>query len=294
MHRSFYIGNTEFCLVSEREIAFGQDLKEYLNPIMPIWRKVIYYIRIENIPTPFSFRYLTSIEYPPHIIGNSKTGECRIYRNVLTNELAAMYNELSDSEVELIFYNSVKENYIISLSELNYMAIERQLMKSKGVVLHSSFIVYQEKAILFTAPSGTGKSTQADLWKRYRNAEIMNGDRTLLVNTGDEWKAAGFPFSGSSGINHNGIYDIKAIVMIRQAKQNKGQIAEMLLGFKRIYPEIVRNYWNQEFEERVISFLNSILSKYMLIEYECNMEEDAVNCLEKLLIMHKEIINENN
>ena len=46
------------------------------------------------------------------------------------------------------------------------------------LVLHSSYIVTrQEQGILFSGPSGIGKSTQAALWQRYAGAEIVNGDR---------------------------------------------------------------------------------------------------------------------
>ncbi|WP_370839368.1 hypothetical protein [Intestinibacter bartlettii] len=38
-------------------------------------------------------------------------------------------------------------------------------------------LIGKDKGILFSAPSGTGKSTQADLWEKYENAEIINGDR---------------------------------------------------------------------------------------------------------------------
>ena len=49
------------------------------------------------------------------------------------------------------------------------------------VILHSSFISRQGEGILFTAPSGTGKSTQADLWKRHEEGvTIINGDRSIL------------------------------------------------------------------------------------------------------------------
>ncbi len=48
------------------------------------------------------------------------------------------------------------------------------------LTFHCSYILHQNRAILFAAPSGTGKSTQAALWEKYRGAEIIIGDRGLL------------------------------------------------------------------------------------------------------------------
>ena len=68
--------------------------------------------------------------------------------------------------------------------------MKKILLKYNGIILHSSFINFENKAILFSAPSGTGKSTQADLWKKYKNAEITlevyNDTLTDILNRDDE------------------------------------------------------------------------------------------------------------
>ena len=49
------------------------------------------------------------------------------------------------------------------------------------LVLHSSYVLTQSgAAVLFSGPSGIGKSTQAALWQQYAGADVINGDRTLL------------------------------------------------------------------------------------------------------------------
>ncbi len=70
-------------------------------------------------------------------------------------------------------------------------------------------------AVLFTAPSGTGKSTQAELWRKHRGASIINGDCTLIAEDDGVFTAFGFPFSGTSGIFENRKAPIAAVVYLR-------------------------------------------------------------------------------
>lgn len=49
----------------------------------------------------------------------------------------------------------------INILFLEMLALEKYLLKRNALILHSSFIEYRNKGIVFTAPSGTGKSTQA-------------------------------------------------------------------------------------------------------------------------------------
>ena len=69
-----------------------------------------------------------------------------------------------------------------------------------GFILHASYILYRGEAILFSAPSGTGKSTQAAFWKEHRGAEIINGDRVLVIKRDGVFYACGVYVSGTSGI----------------------------------------------------------------------------------------------
>ena len=45
------------------------------------------------------------------------------------------------------------------------LALERRLVKKNSMILHCAYVEYQGEAILFSAPSETGKTTQANLWK---------------------------------------------------------------------------------------------------------------------------------
>ena len=52
------------------------------------------------------------------------------------------------------------------------------MLAKDAMVLHCSVLKVKSGVILFSGPSGIGKSTQAGLWTKYRKARVINGDRT--------------------------------------------------------------------------------------------------------------------
>ena len=172
---------------------------------------------------------------------------------------------------------------MIDLDFLSYLALEKQLILSETMILHSAFIIDTEEAILFTAPSGTGKSTQADLWRKYRNSRIINGDRSLLIKQDNIWYASGFPLAGSSGISENRKAPLKALIALRQNEVDEGSYQEGINAFKRIYPEIVLNYWNKEYEKKVYTLLKDLLDDVCVIDYRCTLNPSAVLNLSLIL-----------
>lgn len=99
-------------------------------------------------------------------------------------------------------------------------------------VLHSSFIIKNGQAVLFTGESGIGKSTQAALWEKYGGAVTVNGDRTL-IDCGN-MTANGIFYSGTSGICRNMSAPIAAVVILGKAKENILKKARGAEAFKTI------------------------------------------------------------
>ena len=129
-----------------------------------------------------------------------------------TEEAAGRYRVCLE-EVCLPLYDT---NLVLKLLEL-----PKLLLEHGGIFLHASFINDRGRAILFTAPKQTGKSTQAALWQRYRGAEIVNGDRALLRRVDGCWRAYGSPYCGTSGICENRALPLRAVVLLRQGKRNE-------------------------------------------------------------------------
>lgn len=164
-----------------------------------------------------------------------------------------------------------------------YICFEKILLKYNGIILHSSFINFENKAILFSAPSGTGKSTQADLWKKYKNAEIINGDRSALIKKDGKWFACGIPMNGTSGICINKSFPVEAIVLLKQNKENKICKLNNRDAFKSIYREITINNWNMEDVDKSMQLISDFIQENDIYLLECRIDEGAVNCLYDVL-----------
>lgn len=95
------------------------------------------------------------------------------------------------------------------------------LTLNDGFLLHCAAIEHQKKGIVFSAPSQTGKSTQAHLWQRRYGVRILDGDVAACRLIDGKPVIYGLPWCGSSGESSTGHADLAAVVFLEQAKENK-------------------------------------------------------------------------
>ncbi len=98
------------------------------------------------------------------------------------------------------------------------------LALSQGYIsIHASGINLNNKGILFSAPSKTGKSTHARFWtKTYQDSFIFNDDKPL-IKTGNEITVYGTPWSGKTTVNNNIDLSLETIVFLHQGKSDSIQ-----------------------------------------------------------------------
>lgn len=161
--------------------------------------------------------------------------------------------------------------------------LEYMLTALGAVSLHSSFITHCGQAILFSAPSGTGKSTQAALWEQYAHAEQINGDRSVIRCVDGVWTAFGFPFAGSSGIYKNKSAPIRAIVVLRQAKDNTIKRLGASEAFRLLYSETAIQRWNTQGHAAAVDLLIRLSAAVPVYRLCCTPDARAVALLQQTL-----------
>lgn len=167
---------------------------------------------------------------------------------------------------------------------LNAMEAEHFIAVRQGILLHASYIRWRAGAILFTAPSGTGKSTQAELWCRYRGAELINGDRVAVLAKDERVLACGIPFCGSSGVNKNETLPVYAIVYLSQGKTTQLSPLTGVRAFARIWEGCSVNVWNREDLTVCTQTVTEILSRVPVYHLSCTPDESAVFALEQQIL----------
>ena len=166
---------------------------------------------------------------------------------------------------------------------LGALAAEHLVVENQGVILHASFIAHQGRAILFTAPSGTGKSTQAELWRKYRDARIINGDRAAVCAAGEQVLAEGLPFAGSSQYCESCSLPLAAVVYLQQAPETSITRLTGFRAFSRVWEGCSVNTWNGEDMALASQTLQRVLERVPVYLLACRPDESAVNALEKML-----------
>lgn len=166
---------------------------------------------------------------------------------------------------------------------VSLLGLEKVVLNKNAMILHSAYMLRDGKAILFSAPSETGKSTQAKLWEEYRDTRTINGDRSLLIREEDGWYAHGWPICGNSKICYNECYPIQAIIMLHQAKENEVQRLGVAESVKKLMSQVTINMWNREFQMKAIDLIQQLAMEVSVFELGCDISENAVRCLERVL-----------
>jgi hypothetical protein len=150
-------------------------------------------------------------------------------------------------------------------------------------ILHASYVVYNGRAILFTAPSGTGKTTQAQFWAQERGAEIVNGDRVLITRRDDRFYANGIYVSGTSGICKNITVPIGAVVLLEQGECNMRIEISARMLFLRIMCECSYDMSDVKQYEKLTELVSNMITELPTVCYSCKKSPDAVDELERIL-----------
>lgn len=195
-----------------------------------------------------------------------------------------------DESFKPIFGISLNEEYLedfhsrnphLSLDECEYLltgaCFYEKLIEYKGVMLHSSAVVVDGYAYLFSADSGTGKSTHTGLWLEYfgDKAYILNDDKPALRIEDGKVFAYGTPWSGKTDLNRNKKVPVAGICFIERAETNSIRKAETFDAFGRFYTQTVRPY-----EENIMGMfmdtVNEIFNAVPIYIMGCNISREAV------------------
>ena len=215
----------------------------------------------------------------------SGTKRCASYSDAnRTNspDYAALFYDTNVPEDLILYYNP--QRMVLNVqSLLSSIMLETLLLQHGRGILHASYICLQEKGIIFSAPSGTGKSTQAELWRQHRGAQIVNGDKAILFLQDDAVAVCGLPLCGSSGICRNVSAPLQAVVVLEQGKEN--HICRMS-GKAAVKALLSQMYVRRREAESVIQAMalaTEVAARIPVFQLSCLPDISAVECLEQAI-----------
>lgn len=162
------------------------------------------------------------------------------------------------------------------------------LIKRNGFVVHSSSLAYKNNGILFSAPSGTGKSTHTALWERVykEDVEIINDDMPAIRKIDGVWNLCGTPWSGKSEKNTNKCVPLKAFVFLERGEKNELISLSAAQGVFRIMNQTLLPVYKELMNE-MMDNISDALKNVPCYILKCNISEEAPK------IVKEGIINEN-
>lgn len=193
----------------------------------------------------------------------------------------ACYRETTERSAEIALLRREAENMRFDVMFTSLLALERRMARKDALILHCAYIRHQGEAILFSAPSETGKSTQADLWEKYRGSRTVNGDKALLQCVNGRWTARGWPVCGSSAICENLSTPVRAVVMLSQGQEDELRRLSPREAFTQLYSQITVNTWNRDFAGKNMALIEGLIARVPVFHLRCTISENAVRCLEK-------------
>ena len=221
---------------------------------------------------------------------NKSTGgavrEARLLRFVGAPYAYGYYEETGAHHADIWLYKDFLKYAQVDTVFYSLFALERHLLGEDGLILHCAMLRVGSEALLFSGPSGVGKSTHANLWTQYAmDTQVINGDRALLQYVDGQLFAHSWCVSGSSGICVNQSLPVRAIVFLSQNPKNAGEQLRGLGAVKSLVGQTTVNHWNRLMVEHVWELTEQIAEDVPVYAYGCNMEPEAVYVLQELIGM---------
>jgi hypothetical protein len=219
------------------------------------------YYKIAGLTVEIDSFGRTVAQAEPYAIPPVDDADARIEN--ATPEFFRKYSEVPEDDCEYLYTG---------------MSFYKQLINYDGIMLHSSAVVVDGRAYLFTAASGTGKSTHTSLYLKefMERAFILNDDKPAVRLEDGVFYAYGTPWSGKNGINTNARAPIAGICVLHRGERNEISRIGGKAAIFGIYSQTLKP-GSEKYINRVLSIIEKIIETVPIWELRCNMDPEAAH-----------------
>ena len=168
---------------------------------------------------------------------------------------------LPECKFKKVFYEALKMMYDLATAGKDTLHV------------HAAVVSCEGKGYLFLGPSGTGKSTHAQLWlKHFEGTELVNDDNPVVR----DGVVYGSPWSGTkTPCFRNVSVPIGGIVMLSQAPYNKIRRLSGIEAYVDLAESVGSMPWDSRIAESQHQTENTLVSTIPMWHLECLPDEEA-------------------
>ena len=208
-------------------------------------------------------------------------------RDYLTEAKPERTITINPSDLDFEREKSIREDQVEGLPPRTYsdtyletIALQRKiaeyLFDFDTLLFHGSVIAVDGVGYLFTAKSGTGKSTHTRLWRQLfgQRAVMVNDDKPFLQITENGVVAYGSPWNGKHNLGTNICVPLKVICILERGAENQIQRIEAKDTVKMLLQQSNR----PQDPAKVLKYLELVDQLAKNVEFyrlHCNMEQEA-------------------
>lgn len=150
----------------------------------------------------------------------------------------------------------------------------QEILNFNGSFLHSSAVVLDGKAYLFSAPSGTGKSTHTEKWCRLFGARYLNDDKPALRLVDGVWMAYGTPWSGKYDLSSNEGVPVGGVAVLRRGEENTITRMPPAQALPWIMSQTTHRLGREDMEKQ-LSLMDRFLRQVPIWQLSCRNDDAA-------------------
>lgn len=172
-----------------------------------------------------------------------------------------------NGDLEYQFFHALRLTFL-------YLAQKRRMY-----AIHSASILYRERAWLFSAPSGTGKTTHVTLWKDLYRTAVLNGDLNLLALEGGRPVVHGIPWCGTSGMFDKRTLPLGGIVLLKRAGEDAVEELPPDRKALLILQRFISPMWDAAMFRGGAAFAEELSGKIMACRLLCTKDPSAARTI---------------
>lgn len=198
-------------------------------------------------------------------------------------DICAEQNDINEQDIRIN-----RNSYLETLAL--YRKIAEKILDYDIFLMHGAVVAYKNVAYMFTAVSGTGKTTHILKWlDNLDDAYVVNGDKPLIKITEDKAIACGTPWQGKEQLGTNCMIPLKAIVMMERGDNNT--IEE--IAFESALCFLIQQTYmpnNIEKKKKTLKLIGKLKGKVKFYKFIFNnMKDDAFEVSYRAIAAEKDI-----